>query len=131
MKNNGKEKEPNIEEKCKTLDTKTQLAYERTFLANERTLIAWLRTAVALVGAGLGVVKFLDMDGPYYLMKTLGILLVVAGELGYIGAYIKYQKLSKNLCYLQQTSPTKWILLPLNITVLLMSVISLLVIFNN
>lgn len=131
MKKNRDEREIKIGEDCKVLDTKTQLAYERTFLANERTLIAWLRTAVALVGAGLGVVKFLDMDGPYYLMKTLGILLVVAGELGYIGAYIKYRKLSLSLCHLQQTSPPKWILLPLNVTVLLMSIISLLVIFNN
>lgn len=120
-----------IGEACKTLDTTTQLAYERTFLANERTLIAWLRTAVALVGAGLGVVKFLDMDGPHFLMKTLGILLVLAGELGYIGAYIKYQRLSKSLCHSQNTSPPKWILLPLNFTIFLMSIISLLVIFNN
>ncbi len=123
--------EKNIAEKCKELDTTTQLAYERTFLANERTLIAWLRTAVALMGAGLGVVKFLDMDGPYYLMQILGTLLIAAGVLGYVGAYIKYKKLSKNLCHLQNTSPPKWILLPLNITVLLMSIISLLVIFNN
>ena len=121
----------NIGEECEELDTTTQLAYERTFLANERTLIAWLRTAVALMGAGLGVVKFLDMDGPYYLMKILGALLTAAGVLGYIGAYIKYQKLSKSLCHMQKTSPPRWILLPLNATVLLMSIISLLVIFNN
>ena len=76
-----------IGESCDVIDITTQLAYERTFLANERTLIAWLRTSVALVGAGLGVVKFLDDEGPYFFMKILGILLVLMGELAYVGAY--------------------------------------------
>ena len=124
-------KKQKVGENCDVLDTTTQLAYERTFLANERTLIAWLRTSVALVGAGLGVVKFLDDEGPYFLMKVLGILLVLMGELAYVGAYWKYKTLSNSLCHLKKTSPPRWILLPLNITVFLMSIISLLVIFNN
>lgn len=113
------------------LDVSTQLACERTFLANERTLIAWLRTAIALVSAGLGVVKFLDAKGPYYLMKILGILLVITGELSYIFAYKKYKALNDSVCNIQGSSSPAWIMFPLNITVLLMSIISLLVIFDN
>lgn len=116
---------------CEEIDLTTQLAYERTFLANERTLIAWLRTAVALVSAGLGVVKFLDDEGPRFLMKTLGILLVLTGEMSYIIAYRKHNRVSDRLCRLQNVSTTKWLLFPLNITIFLMSIISLIIIFDN
>lgn len=113
------------------LDTSTKLACERTFLANERTLIAWLRTAIALVSAGLGVVKFLDTEGPYYMMKVLGILLVITGELSYIFAYKKYKSLNERVCDMQDSVSPAWIMFPLNVTILLMSIISLLVIFDN
>lgn len=125
-KDNQKLEKPQME-----LDTSTQLACERTFLANERTLIAWLRTAIALVSAGLGVVKFLDAAGPYYLMKVLGILLVITGELSYIFAYKKYKSVNSRICHVQGSTSPSWIMFPLNITVLLMSIISLLVIFDN
>ena len=121
----------NIEKSQVELDTSTQLACERTFLANERTLIAWLRTAIALVSAGLGVVKFLDAEGPYHLMKVLGILLVITGELSYIFAYRKHKELNRRICNIQNSVSPAWIMFPLNMTVLLMSIISLLVIFDN
>lgn len=120
-----------VEKSQMELDTTTQLACERTFLANERTLIAWLRTAIALVSAGLGVVKFLDAAGPYYLMKVLGILLVITGELSYIFAYKKYKSVNSRICQVQGNTSPSWIMFPLNMTVLLMSIISLLVIFDN
>ena len=113
------------------LDIATKLACERTYLANERTLIAWLRTAIALVSAGLGVVKFLDTEGPYYMMKILGIMLVITGELSYIFAYRKYKSLNERICDMQDSVSPAWIMFPLNITILLMSIISLLVIFDN
>lgn len=129
MKN--KQNDQKVDKSKLELDMATKLACERTFLANERTLIAWLRTAIALVSAGLGVVKFLDAAGPYYLMKVLGILLVITGELSYIFAYKKYKSLNDSICKVQGTTSPAWIMYPLNITVLLMSIISLLVIFDN
>ncbi len=120
----------NTESPCKEIDLTTQLAYERTFLANERTLIAWLRTAVALMSAGLGVVKFLENEGPRFLMKTLGILLVLTGEMSYIIAYKNHNKINNRLCRLHNTTTSRWLLFPLNITIFLMSIVSLIIIFN-
>jgi putative membrane protein len=49
----------------------------RFSLANERTFLAWLRTALALVGGGLAVEQFLELDRP--LRALLAIALLVGG----------------------------------------------------
>lgn len=37
------------------------LAMERTTLANQRTLLAYIRTAVSFFGAGIALVKVIDI----------------------------------------------------------------------
>ena len=41
-------------------ERRDQLALDRTLLANERTLLAYVRTALALLGAGVGLLEFVD-----------------------------------------------------------------------
>lgn len=109
----------------------TQLAHERTFLANERTFIAWLRTGLALAGAGLGIVKFLDSEGPRWLMRTMGMLLVMTGQLSYLIAYWRYKGIRKKLCNKNVEMTPSWILIPLSLSLLVMSVVSIAVIVSN
>ncbi|WP_425448872.1 YidH family protein [Dethiothermospora halolimnae] len=111
-------------------EERTDLAHERTFLANERTFIAWLRTGLALVGAGLGIVKFLESEGPDWVMRIMGLLLVITGEASYIFAYWRYNRIRKKLDYEALDTVPIWLLIFITISVLVMSVVSGLVIFN-
>ena len=52
-----------------------RLALERTRLANERTLLAYARTALALLGAGVGLLEFVDTSWA----RSVGLFSVAAG----------------------------------------------------
>lgn len=58
MENNAKPIEERIMEK---LILRDHLAMERTNLANQRTFLAYIRTAVSFFGAGIALVKVIDI----------------------------------------------------------------------
>ena len=63
----------------------SDMALERTRLAKERTFAAVIRTALSFVGFGIGVAKLLPDLHPTWLVRTLGVLLIVGG--GYLSVF--------------------------------------------
>lgn len=111
---------------------RTDLAHERTLLANERTFIAWVRTGLALVGTGLGIVKFLNSEGPTWFIRLMGLILVITGEASYIFAYWRYSRVLRKLKNIEKEYDITpiWLLIILTISVVVMSIVSVLVIFK-
>lgn len=79
-------------------------------LANERTFLAWIRTAIGIMAFGFVVVKFslfvrqlaLMMGNPQVVShrrysETVGIILVAAGLLTCILAFLRYRKTAKQI----------------------------------
>ena len=79
-------------------------------LANERTFLAWIRTAIGIMAFGFVVVKFslfvrqlaLMMGNPQLVShrrysETGGIILVAAGLLTCILAFLRYRKTAKQI----------------------------------
>jgi putative membrane protein len=79
-------------------------------LANERTFLAWIRTAIGIMAFGFVVVKFslfvrqlaLMMGSPQLVShrrysETVGIILVAAGLLTCILAFLRYRKTAKQI----------------------------------
>jgi putative membrane protein len=65
-------------------ERRDRLALDRTLLANERTLLAYVRTALALLGAGVGLLEFVDAA----LAPFAGWSCLVAGALmGLLGLW--------------------------------------------
>ncbi|MBW3628043.1 MAG: DUF202 domain-containing protein [Gemmatimonadetes bacterium] len=68
-------------------DRRDQLAVDRTLLANERTLLAYVRTALALLGAGVGLLEFVDATAASFAGWTCavaGALMVPLGLWRYL-----------------------------------------------
>jgi len=91
-------------------------------LANERTFLAWLRTSIAIMGFGFVVVKFslfvkqltfaLGEKMPANTGKgysgDIGIILVIAGALISLLAYVRYRNIEKQL-YDNRYYPSFWL----------------------
>ncbi len=112
-------------------EERTYLAHERTFLANERTFTAWVRTGIALIATGLGIVRFLEVGAPKWIMRILGLMLVITGELCYVFAYWRYNKISKKLAYKSIQGTPVWVLAFLFISLFIMTSVAILVIFTG
>jgi len=75
----------------------TNWAHERTRLAKERTLAAWLRTGLATVGVGLALAKLLPSLQPQWLIRTLGIIFVIAGGIIFLFGFKTYHEVFEKL----------------------------------
>lgn len=82
----------------------------RFYLANERTFLAWIRTSIAIMAFGFVVVKFSlflrqifllsgkEVHLPYQgYSNSIGILIVIAGAVILLLAFIKYKRINKEL----------------------------------
>ncbi len=109
-------------------DSKTDLANERTLLANERTFIAWIRIGLALVSAGLGILAFLRESDPRALIRIMGILLVITGQVSYIFAYWRFKKVLNRLKDAGMDVKPFWLLFALTIMIFSITIVGLIVI---
>ncbi|MBQ2029060.1 MAG: DUF202 domain-containing protein [Clostridia bacterium] len=64
------------------------LAMERTTLANQRTLLAYIRTAVSFFGAGIALVKVIDI--PSFI--AIGWVFMIASPLLLAFGFFAYQE---------------------------------------
>ncbi len=76
---------------------RTNWAHERTRLAKERTLAAWLRTGLATAGVGLALAKLLPSLQPQWLIRTLGVIFVIAGGIIFLLGFTTYHNVFKKL----------------------------------
>ncbi len=109
-------------------DSRTELATERTLLANERTFISWIRIGLALVSAGLGILAFLRESDPRILIRTMGILLVITGEVSYIFAYWRFKKVLHRLKDAGMDVTPFWLLFVLTTLIFSLTIVGLIVI---
>jgi putative membrane protein len=69
---------------------RTDLAQQRNLLATERTFAAWIRTGLAAVAAGLGIAGLLENLGPPRIIRSIAVILVLAGGGIYVLALWRY-----------------------------------------
>ncbi|VAX14948.1 hypothetical protein MNBD_NITROSPINAE04-1980 [hydrothermal vent metagenome] len=67
------------------------LALDRTVLANERTYQAWIRTGLALFIAGLGVLKFLREEMPFWILLVIATLFILFSAIAFLLAAWRYR----------------------------------------
>ena len=85
-------------------DTATRLALLRTLLATERTLMAWNRTSLSLIGFGLTIYSFLNVQDaagptayPPHAPRNVALALVLAGTLGSLIALWEHRRYTRYL----------------------------------
>jgi len=71
-------------------------ADDRTLMAEERTFSAWVRTGLTSIATGLGIAKLLPTAEPQWLIRSLGMILVVVGGLAFAFAFWGYKRGSKH-----------------------------------
>lgn len=74
-------------------EVRDRLALDRTHLANERTLLAYVRTALALVGAGAGLIHFVDTPGS----MVTGWILIGTGAAGLLIGIWRFMVVRRDL----------------------------------
>jgi len=67
------------------------LALDRTVLANERTYQAWIRTGLSLFIAGLGVLKFLREEMPFWILVVITTLFILFSAIAFLLAAWRYR----------------------------------------
>ncbi|HEB73259.1 MAG TPA: DUF202 domain-containing protein [Nitrospirae bacterium] len=67
------------------------LALDRTVLANERTYQAWIRTGLSLFIAGLGVLKFLRDEMPFWILVVIATLFILFSAIAFLLAAWRYR----------------------------------------
>jgi putative membrane protein len=116
----------------------------REHLANERTLLAWIRTSIGIMAFGFVVVKFslfvkqitlmlgksVSLPQRHGYSSLIGISLVVVGGIVLLLSYIKYNQTRINLNNGTFSSSSK-LILPVVITILLISIILILYLIEN
>lgn len=79
------------------------LALDRTKLANERTYLSYIRTFISLLAAGVGFIRFVDIDGAKY----IGIALCVISPLFFIAGTYKYFVMTRAIKTLEERNAIK------------------------
>ena len=70
----------------KDMSLRDCLALDRTKLANERTYLAYIRTFISLLAAGVGFIRFIDID----IVTYVGIGLCLVSPLFFVAGAYKY-----------------------------------------
>ena len=75
------------------LTLRDYLALDRTKLANERTYLGYMRTFISLLVAGVGFIRFIEIEAAKY----VGILLCFISPLFFIVGTWKYYSMKKKI----------------------------------
>jgi putative membrane protein len=78
-------------------EERTDWAKERTLLAKQRTFAAWLRTGLAAAGGGFAAAEFLGEIEPQWMVITASALLVLAGAVIFVIAFLGYRDTFRKL----------------------------------
>jgi putative membrane protein len=76
---------------------RTEWADERTRMAAERTFAAWIRTGLALVAGGLATARLLTSIEPGWLVRSMGVILIVLGGTVFALGFRTYREMSKEM----------------------------------
>ena len=81
------------EEASADLTLRDYLALDRTKLANERTYLGYMRTFISLLAAGVGFIRFIEIE----VVKYVGMLLCFISPLFFIVGTWKYYSMKKEI----------------------------------
>ena len=121
-----KQEEPSSQDLART---RTEWADERTWMAAERTFAAWLRTGLALVAGGLGMARLLTSIEPGWIVRAMGVILIVLGGTIFAVGFRTYQEMSKELKEEEIESTAAWILGLMTLMLLLAAAFALILVF--
>ena len=121
-----KQEEPSSHDLART---RTEWADERTWMAAERTFAAWLRTGLALVAGGLGMARLLTSIEPGWLVRAMGVILIVLGGTIFALGFRTYHELSQELKEEEIESTSVWFLGLMTLMLLLAAAFALILIF--
>jgi len=76
------------------------LALDRTKLANERTYLGYIRTFISLLAAGIGLIRFVDIE----IVKYIGFVLCFTSPLFFIVGNYKYFSMKKAITVLEKNN---------------------------
>jgi len=107
------------------------LALDRTVLANERTYQAWIRTGLALFITGLGIIKFLQNELPYWLLMPIAILLILFSAVAFLLAAWRYRHLHLRMVHLDVDTIPLWIIMSISTLLAASAFLALAGIFIN
>ena len=105
------------------------LARFRTEWADERTFAAWLRTGLALVAGGLATARLLTSIEPGWLVRAMGVILIVLGGTIFALGFRTYREMSKELKEEEIESASAWFLGLMTLMLLLAAAVALILVF--
>jgi putative membrane protein len=108
---------------------RTITAYERTLLAEERTYSAWSRTGLASVATGFAIVRLMTEADPKWLVRTLGIMFIVAGGMMFALGYWTYRAALQEVPETPIRGAPPWIIGVLSIGLILAAAAALALVF--
>ena len=76
------------------------LALDRTKLANERTYLGYIRTFISLLAAGVGLIRFVDIE----IVKYIGIVLCFSSPLFFIVGNYRYLVMKREITVLEKNN---------------------------
>ena len=121
-----KQEEPNSHDLARF---RTEWADERTRMAAERTFAAWLRTGLTLVAGGLATARLLTSIEPGWLVRAMGVILIVLGGTIFALGFRTYRELSKEMKEEEIESTSVWFLGLMTLMLLLAAVFALILVF--
>jgi putative membrane protein len=112
---------------------RTLMSTERSRLSIERTFLSWIRTGLAGVGGGVAIMRLLTFQHEAHQMiaQFVGIALIFWGMSIFVLSYLDYHRSSVLLIGEQRFAGSIWTTSILTGTLIVLSLLLLLIIFNG
>jgi putative membrane protein len=112
-------------------EERTTLARQRNILAVERTFSAWIRTGLALTAVALLMPKLLDLGRWLWVMRIIGIVLLLTATSMYYVAYKRYYIASEKLASQDIATTSRWIITLMIAALVFCTLLSMLLLFQE
>jgi len=119
------------EDRKEMAEARTDWAEERTLLAKERTFSAWSRTGVAAMAAGLGIARFIEVADSPWIVRSIGVVLVVASAFVFALGFFSYRTALRKLTEEGVQGMPLWAIAILTGALIVSSVLAMLLIFQE
>ncbi|QDU80527.1 hypothetical protein Pla110_22580 [Polystyrenella longa] len=97
-------------------EERTEAAIHRTFLSEQRTYSSWVRTGLASTATGFAIAKLMTEAEPFWLVRLLASIFVIAGALMFLLAFWAYRDAINKLQEGHSISIPQWVLAILSMT---------------
>lgn len=112
-------------------EARTDLARQRNVLAMERTLSAWIRTGMALTAVALAMPKLIDLGRWMWVIRIVGIVLLLTAIAMYYTAYRRYVLASKKLSGQGIDMTSTWVIVAMIAALIFCTLLSMLLLFEE